>query len=379
MNMKKLTKIPETLTYNGSEFEAHVTKTIGDKELINHLRKKADEFLTKKSPAVTDRRIKAESGDAHDYSSLGPYWWPNPDTENGLPYIRRDGEVNPDTKDNITFASLFSSVETLTLAAYCFDDDRYAEKAVKNISVWYLDRETKMNPHLKYGQAIPGICSGRGIGLIDCSHSYKLFDSVALLDAMGAIPADILSGLREWYGSFLDWMLTSETGVDEDRQHNNHGSWYDVQVASTALFLGRKILAERQLSLAYERRLLKHIAPDGKQPHELARTNALGYSIMNLNALMLIADLAEKAGCKIDMWTERRADGSIALRAALDYLTRFTKSLDGFGYSQLNGKPNPDATALLITMAARHYPEADYQKKAEELYKPDMLWRLLPL
>ena len=151
MNMKKLTKIPETLTYNGSEFEAHVTKTIGDKELINHLRKKADEFLTKKSPAVTDRRIKAESGDAHDYSSLGPYWWPNPDTENGLPYIRRDGEVNPDTKDNITFASLFSSVETLTLAAYCFDDDRYAEKAVKNISVWYLDRETKMNPHLKYG------------------------------------------------------------------------------------------------------------------------------------------------------------------------------------------------------------------------------------
>ena len=377
--MRILNKVPQTFSYDGKEFESHIAEAMKDETLIASLRKKADEFLSKKSPCVTDRKIKAASGDIHDYSSFGPYWWPNPDTVNGLPYIRRDGEVNPETKETVTFSVLFNSVEILTLAAYCFDDDRYAEKAVKNIKAWYIDEETRMNPHLEYGQAIPGICNGRGIGLIDCADSYKLFDSVGLLDAMGVMPADVMTGLKKWYGSFLDWMLTSEVGVDEDRQHNNHGAWYDVQVASSALFLGRPILAQRQLSLAYERRVLKHIDSEGKQPHELARTNAIGYSTMNLRALMVLANLALTAKCKTDMWQEKRGDGSIAIKSALDYLRRFTRSLDGFGYSQLDGKPNPGGAALLMTMADRHYPEAEYAKEAAEFYKPEMLWRLLPL
>ena len=36
------------------------------------------------------------SGDKHDYMSVGPYWWPDPSKPDGLPYIRRDGEVNPE-------------------------------------------------------------------------------------------------------------------------------------------------------------------------------------------------------------------------------------------------------------------------------------------
>ncbi len=377
--MKRLNKIPETFSFSGKDFERHVSEAARDEALTAQLRKKADEFMSKKSPCVTDRKIRAASGDIHDYSSFGPYWWPNPDTESGLPYIRRDGEVNPETKDNITFSMLFSSVEVLTLAAYCFGDDKYADKAVRNIMSWYIDEDTRMNPHLKYGQAIPGICSGRGIGLIDCADSYKLFDCVGLLDAMGVIPGEVISGLKSWYSRFLDWMLTSEIGVDEDRQHNNHGSWYDVQVASAALFLNRKILAQRQLSLAYERRVLKHIDNEGKQPHELARTKAIGYSTMNLRALMLLANLSQSAGCKLDMWHEKREDGSIALKSALDYLKQFAKSLEGFKYSQIDGKPNPEGASMLMTMAARHYPGEGYEKQAEEFYNPAMLWRLLPL
>ena len=196
---------------------------------------------------------------------------------------------------------------------------------------------------------------------------------------MGVMPEDVLTGLKAWYSSFLNWMLTSEVGVDEDRQHNNHGAWYDVQVASCALFLGRPVLAQRQLELAYERRVLKHIDSEGKQPYELARTNAIGYSTMNLRALMVLADLAISAKCKTDMWHEKRNDGSIAIKSALDYLRRFTRSLEGFGYSQLDGKPNPGGAALLMTIADRHYPESGYAKEAEEFYTSDMLWRLLPL
>ena len=46
--------------------------------------------------SVTDKTLSPPSGNKHDYMSLAPYWWPNPNTANGLPYIRRDGVVNPE-------------------------------------------------------------------------------------------------------------------------------------------------------------------------------------------------------------------------------------------------------------------------------------------
>jgi hypothetical protein len=36
------------------------------------------------------------SGDKHDYMSVAPYAWPNPDTDDGLPYVTRDGCTNPE-------------------------------------------------------------------------------------------------------------------------------------------------------------------------------------------------------------------------------------------------------------------------------------------
>ena len=44
---------------------------------------------------VRDKRL-ASSGNPHDYSSIAPYFWPNPNTLDGLPWIQRDGEINPE-------------------------------------------------------------------------------------------------------------------------------------------------------------------------------------------------------------------------------------------------------------------------------------------
>ena len=54
--------------------------------------KRADEHLKKGPYSVTYKKALPPSGDKHDYISMGPYWWPNPKTADGLPYIRRDGE-----------------------------------------------------------------------------------------------------------------------------------------------------------------------------------------------------------------------------------------------------------------------------------------------
>ncbi len=376
--MMKLLKTPNTFTFDGEAFISHAENIAKNEKLIANLRARADKLMQKPLPTVTDRKIKAISGNIHDYCSMGPYWWPNPDTENGLPYIRRDGEKNPETEGGSTFWSLFHDVFALTLASYYTDEPKYAERAVQFMENWYITPETLCNPHLEYGQSIPGVCNGRGIGLIDTCQSYELFDSVALLDAMGFMPEKTLSGLKAWYNEFLNWMLTSEIGIDEDRAHNNHGTWYDVQVAVTALFLGRTILAERTLSLAYERRILKHVDAEGKQPYELTRTKAMHYSLYNLQAMILIAKLSNKAHCKKDPWQEKREDGSIAIRAAIDYITQFASGLDNFPYKDISGKPDTDSSARVMLAAAPHYPDDNYTERAARYLTDTQVWRLIP-
>lgn len=49
-----------------------------------------------------DKTLVAASGNKHDYYSFPPYWWPNPDTQDGLPYIRKDGQTNPDANSDAT-------------------------------------------------------------------------------------------------------------------------------------------------------------------------------------------------------------------------------------------------------------------------------------
>lgn len=49
----------------------------------------AEGLLGEPTLKVTAQKLKAPSGNPHDYTSMGPYWWPNPDTPDGLPYVLR--------------------------------------------------------------------------------------------------------------------------------------------------------------------------------------------------------------------------------------------------------------------------------------------------
>ena len=70
------------------------------KDCIAAIHRTGDKHLKKAPVSVMDKGIAAPSGDKHDYVSLATYYWPNPKTPNGLPYVAHDGEVNPETKDS---------------------------------------------------------------------------------------------------------------------------------------------------------------------------------------------------------------------------------------------------------------------------------------
>lgn len=84
------------------------------------LKQQADKALKQPDPSVMDKGLVPPSGSRHDYLSLSAYWWPDARQKTGLPWSRRDGEVNPDTKNNQTdglrFARFSADVQALTLA-----------------------------------------------------------------------------------------------------------------------------------------------------------------------------------------------------------------------------------------------------------------------
>ena len=64
---------------------------------FQNLKQKADKVLIEgKLYTVMHKKQVPPSGDKHDYMSIGSYWWPDPSKPNGLPYIRKDGERNPE-------------------------------------------------------------------------------------------------------------------------------------------------------------------------------------------------------------------------------------------------------------------------------------------
>ncbi|MYB56965.1 MAG: alginate lyase family protein [Gemmatimonadetes bacterium] len=281
---------------------------------------KADAALKQEPLTIVNKPILPASGDKHDYMSVGPYWWPDPDKPDGLPYIRRDGEVNPEVEktDRPLLAKFISTVKTLGLAYGFTHREDYAAHAALLLRTWFMNPETRMNPNLLFGQAIPGICEGRGIGLIEtAAFAREMLPAVSFLRDSKNWSQKDMEDLQAWFHAFLEWMLKHPYGVDEARHGNNHSSSYDVQVVTFALFVGQSDLARMILKGVGERRIAAQIEPDGQQPLELARTKALGYASMNLELLLELAEIGRQWG--IDLANFESTDGR-SMRRAFDWL-----------------------------------------------------------
>src|SRR5215218_1599310 len=160
--------------------------------------------------SVTTKSAVPPSGDRHDYMSQAPYFWPDPSKPNGLPYIRRDGERNPEINkitDHREMDRMVEAVNALALAYYLKGEEAYAAKAAVLLRAWFLDPATRMNPHLEYAQFIPGVNTGRGIGLIETRGLTRVVDAVGLLAGSKAWTKDDQRGVEAWYDKFLRWML----------------------------------------------------------------------------------------------------------------------------------------------------------------------------
>ena len=269
--------------------------------------------------SVMDKAVTPPSGDKHDYMSQAPYWWPDPSKPGGLPYIQRDGDRNPEINrisDHDNLGRVIGHVSTLGRAYSVTREERYAAHAARLVRVWFLDEATRMNPHLQFGQGIPGITEGRGIGIIETRDLPRLLEAAGQLSGSKAWSRTDEAGLQAWMRAYLKWLIDSPHGQEESKNGNNHETWYDVQVAGLALYTGQRDLAKRTLEGA-RARIARQIEPEGGQPRELARTRSWDYSIFNLTAFFDLATMGERVG--VDLWNYRTDDGR-SLRGAFEFL-----------------------------------------------------------
>ena len=300
-------EFPDTLFLRTSDLQRKKQLIHEDalyKAAYEDLLQRADRTLGKPLYSVMSKTLTPDSGDKHDYMSFGPYWWPDPKKEDGLPFINRDGEVNPASRDSRSdrpkLSALTDELKILSMAYYLSEDNKYSERGAALINTWFLDKKTRMNPNLNYGQAIPGRTKGRGIGIIETRKLDKIVDALILFSGSKEFTDDIIRGTKKWLNDYLTWLLTSKNGQDEAKTKNNHGTWYDFQVAALALYCDRKDDALTIFKRVDSLRIPKQIKEDGSQPHELARTRSFDYSKMNIQGFLQLARLAEHLD--FDLW-----------------------------------------------------------------------------
>lgn len=248
--------------------------------------------LSEEPVTVTAFTALRSTGGIHDFYSEGDYWWPDPENPQG-PYIRRDGETNPDNfvahrHAMIRFSRL---VGDLTSAWMLTHDSLYVQQVIKHVNAWFVDPETRMNPNLLYAQAIQGITTGRGIGIIDTIHLLEVVQALICLEKEQQIPEETAQGTRKWFRQYLDWLTGHAYGLDEMKAKNNHGTCWVMQVAQFARYVGD----EKLLNFCRDRYkmvlLPGQMAEDGSFPLELSRTKPYGYALFNLDAMATICHI----------------------------------------------------------------------------------------
>lgn len=258
---------------------------------------------------IPDFPAPLSEGGANDYFSCGDYWWPNPDEPDGLPYVRRDGRRNPDLFQE--HRRLLRAVRTKAVnlaAGYALEgNEKYAEKGAEFLHKFFLDGRTKMNPGLEYGQAVPGVCPGRGIGVIDTLHLIGIPPAVDVLGRSGKFPLSVVRGLKEWFSEYLGWMMTHPYGIEEMNAPNNHGICWVVQAGVFARFTGDEKAVEFCVNRYKEALLPDMMSDDGSFPAELGRTKPYAYSIFALDNMANICHILSTK--KDNLWEFNLSDG----------------------------------------------------------------------
>lgn len=334
-------------------------------KLVDALLQRAEQMLAKPNPSVMSKTLLPPTQDKHDYLSISRYWWPDPSKDNGLPWIRKDGQTNPDTQtdavDRKNLGRMAVGTKSLALAYFFSGEAKYAQKAASMVRTWFLDSETRMNPHLLYAQSVPGNDKPRRSGILDGRLIPEhVLDAITLISDSGFWGKQDQQAMEVWLKEYLAWLTDSKVGKQGAKQTNNHGSWYKFQVAALSYYLGddkrlQDVVAATKQSLATQ------FGETGVQAHEVKRTRSYFYSAFNLRAMLSVALVADKAG--LSFWDYQTENGR-SLALGIDYLTPVA---EGKKWPHPAKAVKLEDLAVVLTEIAQFYPDKNYARLAKQI------------
>jgi hypothetical protein len=224
------------------------------------------------------------------------------------------------------------NVSQLALAYYFTGNEAFAIKAIELMKAWFIDTATRMNPNLNYGQYIPGINDGRGIGIIETVGLTNIPDALAMMQQSRHLNTAFIKSIQRWFTEYTKWLITSANGKEERSQINNHGTYYDMQLADFALFTGQKSLARKVIKEYTIPRIDQQFTVEGAQPLELIRTKSWNYSTMNLVGWCKLAIIADHVN--VDLWNTTTMDGK-GIKRVFEWFTPYMLKEKTWKYEQI--------------------------------------------
>ena len=295
----------------------------GDKDVVRYIEfqeKVAKKYIKMIPLSVTAKKKLPPSKDPRDYMTLSPYWWPDSTKTDGLPYIRKDGERNPEVyeypeREN---ANRFGDAAyCLGVLYYITGKEVYAKVCAVHLKTWFTDPKLGMNPNMTYAQSVPGMKNMRGSGFIDSRRFSR---------ALGV--ARLIEGSKSW-------TLSDKKKLDE---------------AIHLMVLAYLDRTDRIREVAEQSILPKmgtQIADDGSLPQELKRTLSLHYSTFALEALMEANQITSQIG--INLWSTPAPNGKVASQA-VDYLYPYYLNPESWKFKQI--KPFDQSRAAILLYEA---------------------------
>ena len=263
---------------------------------------------------VTSSGAVPPSGDRHDYTSVGVYWWPcargpglgpcdpttcahatcncssaevcgktgaHCDAKTGLPWQSCDGHEN---KKQIAagglpqLASMAAAVKALAAGFYWTRNASYADRAVLLIATFFLDEATAMNPNFDYAQSLgqpcsppacpaPGVPAGSGSGLVEIDVALvDVLEAIALLtrpapchgereplcEGSSAWTAHHDANMTGWVGRWARWMKATPFSTWACNYANNHNADCRGSWLAVSLWAGDPAMAAALISGAKE-------------------------------------------------------------------------------------------------------------------------------
>ncbi len=360
----------------GPSFKSQVITTLRSQILTE-----AKWAMQQQPITVTSESSPRSTGGKNDFYSEGDYWWPNPENLDG-PYIQKDGLTNPQNFVAHRLAMIrFSQIIGALASAYQLTgNENYVKQAVKHIDAWFINPSTLMNPNLQYAQAIKGVATGRGIGIIDTIQLMEVVQGLIAMEKSKSLPKRTVEGTKIWFSNYLNWLTTHKYGIDEMNAKNNHGTCWVMQVACFANFTKNTKLIEFCRKRYKEVLLPQQMDKDGSLPLELKRTKPYGYSIFNLDAFATICQLLSTS--KDNLWTYKTPEG-LSIKNGVRFLHPFLADKGKWPYNKdvmyWDNWPVAQPSLLFASFAYQSKEFFETWRMAEHQPKNEEVIRNLPV